>query len=253
MLLFQQIEEFAKAGREFSPAILNETIFLTTLFEDESEEANPLINIEVNAPLIGQRYAMMYADSEGRSQVRDITIRSYYQRDSEGQFYINAYCHGKKAARTFKQSKIISLIDPNTGEVFENVPEYLGKLHKVLPSAEPNFHTFISTIICELHLLAYLAACDGHYHDLEKEVLLEYSMARLGSIKLDMIQLEKYVARVMPDSMCFKAALLKAKQLPKEEKFRLLRYMNKMVNADGILRDEEFLTFLEFQNEIGGH
>lgn len=60
-----------------------------------------------------------YVDLKGSKTERDIIVKKYNSR------YIQAFCLLRREQRTFKIGSIISCYDSNTGEVIDDIKEYL--------------------------------------------------------------------------------------------------------------------------------
>jgi hypothetical protein len=83
------------------------------------------------APL-NKRLLLHYADREGHETDRLITLRAMDGDMLAGTFFqakrLQAYCHTRKAARTFLVPHITHMADGDTGEVIKDVPAYLHSL-----------------------------------------------------------------------------------------------------------------------------
>lgn len=60
-----------------------------------------------------------YVDLKGSKTERDIIVKKYNSR------YIQAFCLLRREQRTFKIGSIVSCYDSNTGEVIDDIKEYL--------------------------------------------------------------------------------------------------------------------------------
>lgn len=72
-------------------------------------------------PLPEADLLLQYRDSKGAISERLITVHSLDGFTENGRFtgeHLHAYCHTRKAARTFRCDRIESLADSKTGEVF---------------------------------------------------------------------------------------------------------------------------------------
>jgi predicted DNA-binding transcriptional regulator YafY len=67
-----------------------------------------------------------YANAKGFSSTRTITILGV--NTSIKDFVVTAHCHERNAMRTFKLSRIVDIVDINTGEIFENKREFLEEI-----------------------------------------------------------------------------------------------------------------------------
>lgn len=65
-----------------------------------------------------------YMDSKGQKSRRTVDVKEIQYYGNEGEF-IYGECRMRRAGRTFKTSRMWDAVDVNTGEVVENVTEYL--------------------------------------------------------------------------------------------------------------------------------
>lgn len=84
-----------------------------------------------DAPGGDERAALFlrYRDAEGAATARRITVRQVTRR-ADGDVLVVAYCHERRAMRSFLASRVDELIDLSTGEVAENPTAYLAALDR---------------------------------------------------------------------------------------------------------------------------
>lgn len=210
-------------------------------------------DIDVSKPflgevIIGQRFGLCYRDVEGNETMRYVTISRLRVTSAEENCYVMTYCHLRRAPRTFRTHSILYIICPETGEIEDNAHTFLRNYGlsetEFGVSSLPTETYLLGTLTSELQFLAYLAACDGHFHDLEREAMLEYVMARLPHNKFNVSIIEGLLRRVQPDILTFNAALRRIKRMPVAERQLLFRYSKRLVNADGMLSEQEFEAIL---------
>lgn len=76
------------------------------------------------------RLRLRYIDSQGVATLRDIQLHHYSLDASTMLGYLHAYCHLRKAPRTFAMSRVHEVIDLDTGEVIRNLPAWLQACDK---------------------------------------------------------------------------------------------------------------------------
>lgn len=72
----------------------------------------------------GDVYEITYFDANYNVSMRKVDFRS--ARESNGRQYMNAYCHERRALRTFRGDRISSMVNCKTGEVIESVERSLA-------------------------------------------------------------------------------------------------------------------------------
>lgn len=202
--------------------------------------------------IIGQRFGLRYRDQYGEVTMRHVTIRRLRVMDKEENCYIVAFCHLRKAPRTFRIANILYLVCPETGEIEESPYLFLrnyGLQQLSFGKGSPvEENELLSVIMNELHLLAYLAACDGHFHELEQEIMLEYVMARLPYNSFDIEEMTRLIKRIQPDIAAFNTAIRQLRKLSNTSRTLLFRYAQKLVNADAILSAPEFEAIMAIES-----
>lgn len=71
-----------------------------------------------------------YTDSEGNTSERRIS-----DIEPAGPDRVSAFCHERQEGRTFKISRVVSAIDPETGEIVEDLYAFLGVENPAKPKA----------------------------------------------------------------------------------------------------------------------
>lgn len=86
--------------------------------------------LDLSRPASG-KYRMTYRDAKGDVSVRTIDLKRVDRFENKIEFY--AYCHQRKALRTFRADRVMRLEDLNSGMVFDEDIEvyFAGKLLRV--------------------------------------------------------------------------------------------------------------------------
>lgn len=101
-----------------------------------------------------------YVDSKGVVSSRSISCKGYdVSRDT-----IKAFCHTRRAVRSFKVSRIREVIDAQTGEV-------LGLQEVVLMLRGGAIPVHDERLARILTILVFLMRCDGEAHPAERDVI----------------------------------------------------------------------------------
>ena len=163
---------------------------------------------------------------------------------------IHAWCHERRAARTFRLDRISEMHDPGTGEVYEAQAEIFSFIEKISHvSPEDETERAIRQNRHALNVLAYLARCDGAYHPDEQDIIAHYMADMCYERNIDGEAILRHVRRLCPTADIFHsscAALAKSKDIN-----RFLRYAIQLIEADGIIDDREFDAFHEIEETKG--
>lgn len=84
------------------------------------KDYSPRINIA------SSQYAFNYMDANGNFSDREIIFRGV--KIQNGKAYLNGICRERNAHRTFRADRIMSLIDLDTGEMFDDADKYVQSL-----------------------------------------------------------------------------------------------------------------------------
>lgn len=81
----------------------------------------------VRAPHVSERHDLLlhlhYRDSAGESSERTVLVREVFRR--EGIIYLGGHCHLREMTRVFRSDRIELLANGRTGEVVEDVADFL--------------------------------------------------------------------------------------------------------------------------------
>ncbi len=224
----------AAAGKEIpAPHVeANFQPFIGLASEDDVyDDAEPELDC------IGRVYGIVYIDAKGKQSQRRITIKSLTPQESD--LLVRAYCHERHAARAFKASRISSVVDLETGEVYEDAAELFGAYLK----SDPTYDA-LKLAGPGLQVLAFIARCDGEYHEFEKDCLVEYVMEKsVGEI--DSLAVRKHVDGLYPDADSYEQGLLRAAEQGEAELKNITSWLRRVADADGVLANEEFEWLME--------
>ena len=114
---------------------------------------------------IGQALLLHYVNAKQEVSRRRVTVRKITQ--GGGAFYLNAYCHERKAPRNFRVDRIVELIDVATGEVLTGA-EAEELLQRLPFQPERSNHEPTRELLRDersaLQVLVFLARADDHLH-----------------------------------------------------------------------------------------
>jgi len=234
------------AGRkEFGPA------------RDDDEV--PADALAVDVDLEGLTIGISYRDGRGDPSFR--VIRCHRLRSKDGLYYIQAECQLRNAARTFRLDRIVEVTDYSTGEIIADVAGFFsmyldqdqeferGPSRASRPKAPSAWlaptsrNPRVAAAFRDgARILLYLAMSDGHLHEAERALVIDYSVSRLKRIKQPPHDPELIVRRWVDNHVPTRASAFSALgriSLTHEDGSELGHALVDLILADGEATDAE--------------
>ena len=211
---------------------------------DDDDTTDPPESVMALADLIGVRVGILYADANGDETDREVTVNAV-ERRSAG-LVLSCYCHARTAPRAFRLDRVRSVYDIDTGEILGDGDSF-ANTHARAPAAlaisadlpaPARVAAAIAAVRAELHVLVFLARCDG-WHASELSVACNLVLDR-ALPDIDVAELERQVRRLDPDIRTFRKALARFEWADTAALDRLVRAVRRLVAADGALSDDEW-------------
>lgn len=213
-----------------------------------------------------------YVDASGEASCRRITIRGLFE--NKGATYLDAYCHEREAARTFRIDRIEEIIDLATGEVDYDCAAWLERFGIVLdlpipqpaPSppqppgvfiaypnpqpAPPRSDRAVQVAWWKVEhgaaLLMFAARYDGHAAPEEEAVIDDWIRHRLtkGSTSLctdaTVETCQRRARGVFPSIEDMEAAVFTLMQgFSDRQRRSLLEHLDRLIMIDGVIEPKE--------------
>jgi|GEM_PF-2543760 len=202
--------------------------------DDDAEESD-----EIGGPISGFVCVIEYADAQGVVTERSIVCRRYELFN--GAPRVGAICVQSKRYKLFQCARILEVTDAQTGEslgdgrFFEqfSIGAVLEGAHSWNTTPRRKEH-----IIAGLNVLCFMARCDGHWHDLEAEVITDFVCALWmrkgweGDPPLDRIA--AHARRLAPDGKVLRSAIREYAHSSTSAAL-LNRFVHRVVCADGVI------------------
>ena len=169
-----------------------------------------------------------YVDSMGNESTRPITIKQA-SLSINNEYYLKAYCHEKKAMRTFKLSRIENMVDIETGEAIEDIGNYflerfndspVGIITKVLQDLEP-----------QLLILVYMARADGYLRKKERKIIVDF-IANKSEKDINQNLADNEIRKTYCEISDLRRMLKIMKSQPKKEKELLIEAIDRIIHTD---------------------
>lgn len=186
---------------------------------------------------VGGSFEIDYINLDGILSRRIIDVRAFV---FSGDGYIQAFCHERRAVRTFKYDGIIGLVDLETGEVIDpaHFCQHLKARYDQAP--ERQMDVFISDLAPIIDILVYTAYCDGKYAPSEQRYIAQWltDKSEMGTDFLS-YALDRMKKHPVPDFFDFSAAVRAVNQRFPEWRPAILEYARNVAQADRKITDEE--------------
>lgn len=114
-----------------------------------------------------------YTDMNGQQTIRKFSVEKYFLADDISEWFVQGYCHLRRANRTFRISRMNSVTDLETGEyISNNINDYFQNLY-----SSSDFYAY--EVLCkeyenELDVLFYLTKLDGRFTKKEKDIIVDF-------------------------------------------------------------------------------
>lgn len=179
-----------------------------------------------------------YQNSKGQKSEKIIRLfKCYWER---GDIYFRAKSLKENRVKTFIASRVLQLINPETGEIINDVPFYLQH-HPLMDLTNKAELTEESKIVAdyrdEIYLLSLMAAVDNEIHALEYDYIINF-IANCADQILDEHNIKRHFCLLEPNEYAIKAALDRIKAIP-ERHSEFLRAIRNLMLADGVLHESE--------------
>lgn len=191
--------------------------------EDASEPLKTLV-LDTAVPVNAIVY-IGYQDAKGQVSHRRITIHKLIPYGDD--MAISAYCHERKANRTFLISRVIEMYDLDTGEQIKNPVEYfiqrfgdsdIGKYTEAMKRLEP-----------QMLALSFIARADGRMVKAEREVMIDYILSQSG-IGISRDVAHKEVKRLHCTLKDFNRSINEIAQTTIDERIVFMEYVDRIVD-----------------------
>lgn len=189
-----------------------------------------------------------YIDAEGQRSRRRITVqRIAWTGPDDG--YLFSYCHERQAVRSFILSRVQSVTDMQTGEVFTTPVEYFRGIAPQ-ESGSPLDQLF-RAMDPEIVVLIYLARSDARMVADERAAITEFLLASQPGTTATAPQIDERLKRTRCEDDEFVDALISLGQRPETRRRALLDAARRVVDADGRSNPGEVKTVEHLQAALG--
>lgn len=190
---------------------------------------------------------LTYCDAKNQQSVRKVTIKSLYQLFDGKDYFLDAFCHEKKAQRTFKLSRIVSLVDIETGEIFPNPVKYFMEKLNNSPSGEVT--QCFQKLEDEILVMTFVARADGYLRIKERNIIASYIEKRHGS-QLDKSILDNEIRLTYCDNKEFNKSLNNLSKNIGLDKKAFAEIIHNIVNTEKTIHPLEKALLFSIDNEL---
>lgn len=226
------------------------SLFRSRARDHAVEEAPPNPTDYILEDCIGARFGMIYRSASLNVTKRDVTLQALVH-NAAGDLVMKCRCHKRNTARNFRADRVRQLIHLGTGEIFADPEVFLAGL-----MGEDPVSTTLRRALPGIQVLAFLAWCDGEFHNRERAIIKEYAR---GFVKgppgptrsATTARIMEFVSVCAPDTRTFYTALDRFAAGSNKDLKALAATVCRVVDADGRLAPEEFSWLLEVEDTLG--
>jgi hypothetical protein len=144
-----------------------------------------------------------YRDGAGSFTKRDIRLMRY--GPWQGGALMFAYCHLRQASRTFRSDRVLKCVDLDTGEVIQDVANWLDASYQTSPDRA--IEQIIETAWDAIRVLFYVGKADGRLSQSERSILREAIRGMSNHPAIDDRRLDSLIDSLdTPSLVAFKQA-----------------------------------------------
>jgi hypothetical protein len=235
MAILKQLSRWAAYKTALPP--VSADVQLTVVSTEESVAVQEPVDLEPQ-PISAFACIIDYA---GESRL--ITCRRYDVIGPIG--YVGAICHSAGGYRQFRCDRIETVSDASTGETLGDGSYFsrfaMNSQREVVPAwgLSPSRR---ATLVAGLNAMAFMARCDGHWHELETEVVERFvcSMWLRKEWEGDppMSEIVAHARRLAPDAETFMKSLRCYANSTTSTQI-LKRMVSDLIAADGVICADE--------------
>lgn len=209
------------------------------------------------ATIAGVGCVITYEDSSGAVSFRRITCWKLSHKS--GVRYLQAHCHERGRARTFRVDRVLEVVCASTGEVFNPSADFFDGYEAVNDGGGAvgfGLHVRLAADLkAALNVLTFLAKVDGVVVPEEQEVISQFCQAfglRYATDDFDCDGAARFASNLAPDSATFFAAMERLTRSNAAKGLARLtrRYAERLIAADGVQHEKEFRCGLQIQEYL---
>jgi hypothetical protein len=224
--------------------------------EDDVQERIASVE-ELSRQFRGMTFGIEYCDSRGEVSRRWITVLSM-GHNAAGDATISARCHMRNAARTFRLDRIETVIDANG--VVHDPENFFAGLAVLDPDVGRSRERrageqYLSAAFDGIQVLCALSHIDGKMHPEEVDLIVDYALACLPDVPAtvkDIEAIQRYALSQYPSRTVVREALAQLSRAESDAAF-LLKYVGRLIDADGVMTPHEFDLAAEIADRLPGY
>lgn len=222
--------------------------------DDLPDAVEPADDGEELQPIAGYVCIIEYADVHGEVSERMIQCRRYEIYD--GNPIVGAICGKSGRYKQFRCDRVLEVTDPETGQCLGDGHFFgqfaVGRIRDAVDTWNTTSQRK-SLIIAGLNVLCFMARCDGRWHQLEEEQIVDFVCALWmrkeweGEPPLD--EIVAHARRLAPDGEILAKAVRQYAHSTTSSAV-LKRYVQRVVAADGTICDKEHHWTMQFDEML---
>jgi hypothetical protein len=138
----------------------------------------------------------IYTDSNGATTSRQIRTKAFVPW-LDNDHLVRGYCNYRKANRSFLTSRMLDVVDLETGECIKDIDHYLTETYAT--SDYKKVDDFIDSHISVVECLLYLAKLDGNITKTQKSFIIRYIAEACGVAMVTDLVADKLIKEFAED------------------------------------------------------
>ncbi|MCC7055678.1 MAG: hypothetical protein IT355_20575 [Gemmatimonadaceae bacterium] len=179
---------------------------------------------------------LRYRDAGGTVTRRRVTVQEF---DYAAPRYMFAYCHLRRARRTFYLARVEEAVDPETGEVLDSLHEFLRGKYETSP--EVSLDRLFAVQRNAMRVLLYVGKADGRLMAAERAIIHRVARELTGDDRLTDRQIDKVLGEfTAPSKAVFQTCIrTMVKEEALERRLLVLRGAEDMVATQATVHPDE--------------
>lgn len=201
---------------------------------------------------IGMIYDAEETQRSNPDQGRVVSLRAYAY-NSEEYIYFMGYCYESGGPRSFRLDRIINLYEPVTGEVLDKDLFFsliVDSEKLSIAKVESGLEKVYSRCFHAINFLLCVAHADGIFCDNELPIVVDYISDQCHDITYDEDSLIRVLKTIEPSNVSLGESITKICKMGETGRSRLLRTLNRLINADSKMDSSEFEIAVQLRNMV---
>lgn len=182
------------------------------------------------------RISFSYLDGANKETHRIVDVREFDSALHSG--ILIGHCNLRNATRTFRFQGMSEILDIDTGEIINNINEFLQKRYDESPDA--SMRKLLENAYDALRAMLYIGKADGRLTIKEKKEILEFCHFFTGDTRIDIEILSKSLGFIeIPSLQGFKLCCGRLAQRDEDFRQKIIEVADRVIATDKTIHPAE--------------